>query len=544
MESPRMPPSPTPADTPTAASTASGDALRTDIAIIGSGFAGLGMAIRLRAAGIADFVIAEKAASVGGTWRDNHYPGCACDVQSHVYSFSFAPNPRWSRMFAQQPEIRSYLEDCVQRFDIARHLRFAHELVSAVYDETAHRWQLRFANGAVWSARVLISGMGGLSRAALPELPGLAQFAGKLFHSQQWDHAYPLAGKRVAVIGTGASAIQFVPQIAAQVAQLDLYQRTPPWIMPKADRAVKPFERWLFRHLPFTQALLRAGRYWMLEARAFAFTVRPALMKTAQKAALRHLRRQVADHRLRAALTPDYTLGCKRILISNDYYPALSRANVALHTAGIARIEADAIVTEDGVRHPADCLIFGTGFQVAEPFARGVIRGRDGVDIVDTWRDGAHAYLGTTLPGYPNLFMIVGPNTGLGHNSMVYMIESQVEYILRALQTMRAERADALEVRAPVERAYNERIQQQLGRAIWSTGGCRSWYLDPRSGKNTTLWPGFSYRFRQVTGRFEIGDYFAYAAASHTPTPQHTQSGDASLLAAPDGRAASAETAS
>ncbi|RFU44130.1 NAD(P)/FAD-dependent oxidoreductase [Paraburkholderia sp. DHOC27] len=486
----------------------------TDVAIIGSGFAGLGMAIRLRQAGLKDFLIAEKANSVGGTWRDNHYPGCACDVQSHVYSFSFAPNPRWSRMFARQPEIHGYLEECAQRYGVQPHLRFGHELVSAVYDEERHGWQIRFANGQQWTARVLISGMGGLSRAALPDLAGLASFKGKIFHSQQWDHGYALDGKRVAVIGTGASAIQFVPQIAPRVAQLSLFQRTPPWIMPKADRAVKPLEQWLFRHLPFTQKIMRAGLYCMLESRAFGFAIHPSLMKSAQKIAERHLRRQVADPALRAQLTPDYTMGCKRILISNDYFPAVSRQNVSLISAGIARIEEDAVVTSDGVRHPADCLIFGTGFQVADPFPRGVILGKGGVDIVDTWRDGAHAYLGTALPGYPNFFMIVGPNTGLGHNSMVYMIESQVEYILRALHAMRSERAAAIEVRPQVERAYNERIQQQLGRAIWSTGGCKSWYLDPNTGNNTTLWPGFAFRFRQATRRFSMEDYFAYAPAA------------------------------
>lgn len=487
--------------------------LETDIAIIGSGFAGLGMAIRLRQAGMNDFLIAEKADSVGGTWRDNHYPGCACDVQSHVYSFSFAPNPRWSRMFARQPEIRTYLEACTQRFGVEPHLRFGHELVSASYDEQQHRWQMRFANGQQWSARVLVSGMGGLSRAALPDIPGLSTFKGKTFHSQQWDHRYALEGKRVAVIGTGASAIQFVPQIAPRVAQLNLFQRTPPWIMPKADRAVKPFEQWLFRHLPFTQKIMRAGLYCMLESRAFGFAIHPSLMKSAQKIAERHLRRQVADPKLRAKLTPDYTMGCKRILISNDYFPAVSRQNVSVVSTGIERIDEDAVVTADGVRHPVDCVIFGTGFQVADPFPRGVIRGKGGVDIVDTWRDGAHAYLGTTLPGYPNFFMIVGPNTGLGHNSMVYMIESQVDYVLRALHIMQAGRTTAIEVRPHVERAYNEQIQQKLGRAIWSTGGCKSWYLDPNTGKNTTLWPGFAFRFRQATRGFSMDDYFAYAPA-------------------------------
>ncbi|CAG9241622.1 flavin-containing monooxygenase [Paraburkholderia caribensis] len=487
--------------------------IATDIAIIGSGFAGLGMATRLRQSGITDFVVAEKADSVGGTWRDNHYPGCACDVQSHVYSFSFAPNPLWSRMFARQPEIRAYLEDCVQRFGVASHLRLRHQLVSAVYDETQHRWQLRFANGQQWSARVLVSGMGGLSRAAFPHIEGLDSFEGKMFHSQQWDHAYPLDGKRVAVIGTGASAIQFVPQIAPRVAHLDLFQRTPPWIMPKGDRAVRPIEQWLFRHLPFTQKLMRAGLFSMLESRAFGFAVHPSLMKTAQKIALRHLHKQVSDPQLRKTLTPDYTMGCKRILISNDYFPAVGRANVSVKTTGIARVEPHAVVTTDGVRHPTDCIIFGTGFQVADPFPPGVVKGRGGVDIVDTWRNGAHAYLGTTLPGYPNFFMIVGPNTGLGHNSMVFMIESQVEYILRALQTMQRENAAAIEVRPQVERDYNERIQQKLGRAIWSVGGCKSWYLDPRNGRNTTLWPGFAYRFRKATSTFRLDDYYAYAHA-------------------------------
>ncbi|NPT62265.1 flavin-containing monooxygenase [Paraburkholderia elongata] len=511
----------------------------TDIAIIGSGFAGLGMAIRLRQAGMTDFIIAEKAESVGGTWRDNHYPGCACDVQSHVYSFSFAPNPRWTRMFARQPEIRAYLEECTQRFGIRRHLRFGHELASAIYDETRHRWQLTFANGQQWSARVLISGMGGLSRAAVPNIPGIEKFKGKAFHSQHWDHAYSLEGKRVAVIGTGASAIQFVPQIAPRVSHLNLFQRTPPWIMPKADRAVKPFEQWLFKHLPFTQKIMRSALYCMLESRAFGFAIHPSLMKTAQKVAERHLRRQVPDPQLRATLTPNYTMGCKRILISNDYFPALSRQNVSVTTTGIARVEEDAVITTDGARHPADCLIFGTGFQVADPFPAGVVRGRGGVDIVDTWRDGAHAYLGTTLPGYPNFFMIVGPNTGLGHNSMVFMIESQVEYILRALKTMNTERADAIEVRPHVERAYNEQIQQKLGRAIWSTGGCKSWYLDPKTGKNTTLWPGFAYKFRQATRTFSMDDYLAYSPTTQplsghvgSQQPVHAHGNSATTAAA------------
>ncbi|GLU30898.1 NAD(P)/FAD-dependent oxidoreductase [Trinickia caryophylli] len=489
---------------------------KVDVAIIGSGFAGLGMAIKLKSAGMHNFLVMEKADSIGGTWRDNHYPGCACDVQSHVYSFSFAPNPRWTRMFAPQPEIREYLQTCAAQFGIEPHLRLGRALVHAAYDEAAQRWQLRFSDGSELSARVLVSGMGGLSRAATPDIPGLETFAGKTFHSQQWDHGYALEGKRVAVIGTGASAIQFVPRIAPRVATLALFQRTPPWIMPKPDRALKRWEKWLFEHLPVTQRLTRAALYWQLESRALGFVVHPALMKSVQKLAFAHLRRQVPDPALRRILTPDYTIGCKRVLMSNDYYPALSRANVAVVTSAIARIEEDAVITADGLRHAVDCIIFGTGFHVTDPMPRGMIHGRGGSDIVDVWRNGAHAYLGSTLPGFPNFFMIIGPNTGLGHNSMVYMIEAQVDYIVRALTTMQAHRAHAIEVRAPVEQAYNARIQQKLSRAIWSIGGCKSWYLDPKTGKNTTLWPGFAWRFRQATRRFRLDDYHAYAATDAT----------------------------
>ncbi|MGY2282573.1 flavin-containing monooxygenase [Pseudomonas gingeri] len=497
-----------------------------DIAIIGSGFAGLCMAIKLKQAGMADFFIAERAGSLGGTWRDNHYPGCACDVQSHVYSFSFAPNPDWSRQFAPQAEIRAYLERCARDFGLEPHLRYNMGLDKAVFDEARQRWHLRFCDGREVSARVLVSGMGGLSRPALPDIPGLEQFAGKSFHSQHWDHQYPLEGKRVAVIGTGASAIQFVPQIAPRVAHLTLFQRTPPWILPKPDRELSRAERWLFKHLPFTQRLARSAIYWMLESRVIAFAHQPKLMKVVQKIALRHLHKQVAAPTLRATLTPDYTIGCKRILISNDYYPSLTRSHVKVVSQDVLRVEADAVVTADGVRHPVDCLIYGTGFQATEPLPRGLLIGRQGVDILDTWADGAHAYLGTCLPGYPNFFMIIGPNTGLGHNSMILMIEAQVDYILQALKQMRDRRIDALEVKPQVESQYNGRLQQQLKRAIWSTGGCRSWYLDPRTGKNTTLWPGSTWRFRQVTRSFELRDYLT-SEALHPPAAAATSTATA-----------------
>ncbi|MDF3834700.1 NAD(P)/FAD-dependent oxidoreductase [Cupriavidus basilensis] len=502
-----------PADLPPELSTAvpflqgPGPAEHCDIAIIGTGFAGLAMAIRLKQSGRHDFAIFEKAAAVGGTWRDNHYPGCACDVQSHLYSFSFAPNPDWSRMFSPQPEIRAYLERCTDQFRLRPHLRLNHELRRAAWDEAGGTWQLEMADGKRVRARVLVSGMGGLSRPAYPDIPGLDRFRGEAFHSQHWNHGYALAGKRVAVIGTGASAIQFVPQIAPQVAHLDLFQRTPPWIMPKPDRRVSAAERWLFRRLPFAQKLLRTGIYWTLESRVLGFVVHPGLMKVVERIARRHIRQQIADPALRATVTPDYTIGCKRVLISNDYFPALARANVDVVTAGIDRIEADAIVMRDGSRREADCIIFGTGFHATDPIPRGAILGQRGTDLLDAWRDGAEAYLGTTVAGFPNLFLVVGPNTGLGHSSMVFMIESQVNYILGALKAMGEHGVQAIGVRPPAQRDYNAGLQRRLARAVWSEGGCVSWYLDPKSGKNTTLWPGFTWQFRRATARFRLADY-------------------------------------
>ncbi|WP_426395561.1 flavin-containing monooxygenase [Ralstonia sp. R-29] len=479
-----------------------------DVAIIGTGFAGLGMAIQLKQHGIDNFLVFEKAGSVGGTWRDNHYPGCACDVQSHLYSFSFAPNPDWSRMYSPQPEIRAYLERCTDEFGVRPHVRFHHELARAAFDDAAGVWNLDMVDGRRYRARVLISGMGGLSRPAWPNIPGIETFEGKAFHSQLWEHDYDLRGKRVAVIGTGASAIQFVPQIAPKAGRVDLYQRTPPWILPKPDRKVSRAEHWLFRHLPFTQKLMRTSIYWMLESRVLGFVVHPKLMKAVERMARSHIKRRIADPVLRQKVTPDYTIGCKRILISNDYYPALTRENVDVITTGIARVEPNAIVTTDGTRREVDCLIFGTGFHATDPFPRGVLLGAQGADIVDAWdKRGAEAYLGTTVAGFPNFFMVVGPNTGLGHSSMVFMIESQVAYIVDALKSMRAHNVAAIDVRPDVQRRFNDGIQKRLSNAIWSAGGCVSWYLDPKTGKNTTLWPGFTWQFRRATAHFRLADY-------------------------------------
>jgi cyclohexanone monooxygenase len=483
------------------------------VVIIGTGFAGLGMAIRLKQSGENDFVILEKAGDVGGTWRDNHYPGCACDVQSHLYSFSFEPNPDWSRMFSPQPEIWSYLRGCADKHNLRPHIRFNTELVEARWDEAADLWRLKAANGERHSAQVLISGMGGLSRPTYPaNVPGLENFSGKTFHSQQWDHDYDLKGKRVAVIGTGASAIQFVPQIQPQVAHLDLYQRTPPWIMPKPDRAVSKFERRMFKLLPWTQRLFRSAIYAMLESRVIGFAFAPRVLKLAQSIAFRHLYKQVKDPVLRSKLTPNYTMGCKRVLISDDYFPALAQSNVDVLTNGIREVRAHSIVGADGVDRPVDAIIFGTGFHATDPLPAGVLFGRGGQDILDTWKEGPDAYKGTTVAGFPNLFLIVGPNTGLGHNSMVYMIESQVTYILDALRTMRQRNLASVDVKADAQARFNAALQTRLVGTVWSTGGCKSWYLH-ESGKNVTLWPGFTWQFRRLLRRFNADAYVLRAAA-------------------------------
>ncbi len=489
----------------------------TDIAIIGTGFAGLGMAIRLQQAGRRDFVILEKADEVGGTWRDNNYPGCACDVQSHLYSFSFEPNPDWSRLFAPQAEILGYLQGCARKHALYPKIRFHSPVTGARWDENSALWTLDGEQGPLLRARIVITGLGGLSRPSIPEIPGLEDFAGEAFHSQQWRHDLELRGRRVAVIGTGASAIQFVPQIAPQVERLDLYQRTPPWILPKPDRLIGLAERQLFRRLPQTQKALRTGLYWQMEARAVGFVIDPRLMALPERWARNHLRRQVPDAALRRRLTPDYTIGCKRILISNDYYPALTRRNVDVLDCGIRRITDRGIIGRDGRLREVDTIIFGTGFAATDPIGGTRVTGRAGADLRQTLdRTGTQAYKGTSIAGFPNLFMLTGPNTGLGHNSMVYMIESQIDYVLKALEAMQRRALRAVDVKASVQSRFNAALRGKLDRSVWSAGGCRSWYLDAQ-GRNVTLWPDFSFKFRLLTRQFRLADYHLDPAPRPAP---------------------------
>lgn len=477
-----------------------------DVAIIGTGFSGLGMAIRLKQQGDENFIIFERNDDVGGTWYMNHYPGCACDVQSHLYSFSFEPNPNWSRMFSPQAEIQAYLARCADKYRLRDKTRFNSNVEKMHFDEGTGLWTIRPEGGKPVTARFVVCGLGPLTRPSFPDIPGLDSFEGKAFHSQHWDHDHDLRGKRVAVIGTGASAIQFVPQIAPEVQQLDLYQRTPPWIIPKPDRRISGIEKRLFRLIPGLQRAWRRAIYWSLESRVLAFVITPKLMKAFQMVGQWHIRRNIRDPELRRKVTPDYTIGCKRVLISDDYYPALDRDNVDVITSGIREIRPRGVVTEDGVEHPCDTLIFGTGFQATEPLPRNMVFGRGGRDILDAWRDGIEAYKGTTVSGFPNLFILTGPNTGLGHSSMVFMIESQIQYVLDALSILRREGLKFVDADAEVQREYNEALQARMAGTVWETGGCRSWYMD-ENGKNVSLWPGFTWQFRLQTRRFDTAAY-------------------------------------
>lgn len=476
-----------------------------DIAIIGTGFSGLGMGIRLREAGIEDFVIFEQADHVGGTWRDNHYPGAACDIESHLYSFSFAPNPTWTRTYAPQAEILAYLDHCADHYGLRPHIRLSCAVTGAAWSEQEERWTVHTSDGNSVRARLLLAACGGLSRPALPDIPGLRSFAGKMFHSARWDHSYNLSGKTVAVIGTGASAIQIVPAIAPQVGQLRLFQRTPPWIMPKPDRHIPESERQEFARRPLRQRIERWKQYLRHELVAPGFVSHPRILKLAEGLFHRFLKKQVAEPALRQKLTPSYRMGCKRVLISNDYYPALQRPNVDLITTAIQEVQPEGILTTDGVLHKVDALILATGFQAAEAVAPFSLRGRGGLDLNDAWQQGAEAYLGTAVTGFPNLFFIVGPNTGLGHNSMIYMIESQIAYILSAVRTMRSRKLRQVNVRPHVQERYNRKLQERFPRTIW-TSGCVSWY-QTRSGKNTTLWPGYTFEYRLKTRRFDPQSY-------------------------------------
>ena len=481
------------------------DVTQTRIVIIGAGFSGIGLGIKLKLAGLNDFIILEKSDSVGGVWRENRYPGAACDVPSHLYSFSFEPRADWPDKFGKQADILDYLTHCTRKHNLAPHIRFGAEVNKARWDDASSHWIVKASDGHIYEAQVLIAATGQLSRPHIPSLPGLQSFAGTAFHSAGWRQDYNLAGKRVAVIGTGASAIQFVPAIAPLVNQLYLFQRSAPYVLSKPDKTYPKWQRKMFARFGGALRLSRLLTYIRHEMRAFAFITWRAALRIKRWAFFRHLRRGITNLDLRERLIPNYRMGCKRILLSNDFYPAMDRPNVELVTQPIIEIRVDAVVTADAVERKIDCIIFGTGFAATDFLAPIKITGRRGQDLNQCWHDGAQAYLGMTVAGFPNFFMLYGPNTNLAHNSIVYMIENQIRYVMSCLQRLRRDGIHSLEIKKETQDRFNARLQQRLQKGQWSKG-CTSWYLTA-TGRNATNWPGYSIEYRLRTSTPKWDDY-------------------------------------
>ncbi|MFI6547107.1 flavin-containing monooxygenase [Streptomyces prunicolor] len=493
------------------------------VAVIGSGFGGLGAAVRLRREGVTDFVVLERADSVGGTWRDNSYPGCACDVPSHLYSFSFAPNADWPRTFSGQEHIRAYLENVADVFRLRSHIRFNSEVKMMTWDAERLRWDIETTGGS-YSADLVVSATGPLSDPRIPDIPGLDSFPGKVFHSARWDHDYDLRGKRVAMVGTGASAIQIVPAIQPDVQRLTLFQRTPPWVMPRVDRPISGAERALHRALPFTTQARRGLLWGLRELQVQAFTKRPNELGMVEQLAKRNMARSIKDPALRARLTPDYRIGCKRILLSSTYYPALARPNVDVVASGLSEIRGSTVVAADGSTAEVDAIVFGTGFHVTDmPIADRVV-GADGRTLAEAWQGGMQALRGASAAGFPNWMTIIGPNTGLGNSSMILMIESQLNYLadyVRQLDVLGGR--VALDARPSAVSAWNRRVQERMKRTVWNTGGCTSWYMDA-SGLNTTIWPGTTAEFRKATRRVDLTEYEVVRAKTESKAEAEAES--------------------
>ncbi len=491
--------------------------VHTRALIIGTGFSGLGMGIALQGQGV-DFLILEKAAEIGGTWRDNSYPGCACDVPSHLYSFSFEPKATWSKLFSPQPEILDYLKGVTDKYGLRRYIRFNSRAARAHWDDTEHRWHVFTDSGQEYVAQFLISGAGGLHIPRVPDIEGLAEFRGPAFHSAEWDHDVDLTGKRVAVIGTGASAIQIVPGIIDQVAELQLYQRTPPWVVPRPN---EPFPRWLktaFTYIPGLRLTVRTGIYWFLEGLGYAMTKRPGLLRGVEAVGKWNIRRHVPDKELRRRLTPSYRAGCKRILYSPDYYQAVANPKAKLITDRITRVTPTGIVTGDGIERPVDVIVLATGFHVLDSYTYFDIKGPHGEDLVDRWnRDGMAAHRGIAVAGMPNLFFLLGPNTALGHTSVVIMIESQIHYVARAIAAVDTYGAQALAPTAAAQQRYNDELQRDLAGSVWNTGGCRSFYLDEH-GVNRALWSGMTWQYWRATRSLKPLEYEFFGVGRDTET--------------------------
>ncbi|WP_330347178.1 flavin-containing monooxygenase [Streptomyces sp. NBC_00582] len=472
--------------------------------IIGSGLSGIGAAVALRRAGVRDLVLVEKADDLGGTWRDNTYPGCACDVPSALYSYSFAPNPEWTRAFAGQPEIRAYLRDTAAAYGITPLIRFGTEAIRARWDPREARWRVETTRGP-YLARFLVAAAGPWHEPLLPDIPGLADFPGEVFHSARWRHDHDLTGARVAVVGSGASAVQFVPAIQPRVARLHLFQRTAQWVLPKPDHHVPHAERRLLRSLPMAGRALRGAEYAALEALGIGFR-HPSLLRAVQKVGALHLRASVRDPRLRRALTPDYTLGCKRLLLSNTYYPALTRSNVTVHPTAVRAVDGHRVIGADGSTADVDTIILGTGFHILDMPIAGRVVDADGVSLDDHWKGSPDAYLGTTVTRFPNAFLLLGPHLGTGHSSAYTILEAQLAHMTGAIRHLRATGRTTLEVRPEVQAAFGAEVQQALPSTVYNAGGCSSYYLDG-NGLNSFSWPWSTGRLRRRLAHFDPEAY-------------------------------------
>jgi cation diffusion facilitator CzcD-associated flavoprotein CzcO len=485
------------------------------VLVVGAGASGLGAAVRLGQAGVEDLAVLEKAAELGGTWRDNTYPGCACDVPSALYSYSFAPNPEWTRAFAGQAEIKAYLERTAARHGVKERIRFGVEVTRAQWNERETRWELETSKGP-YTARILVAGTGAWHEPLIPDLPGLAGFPGEVFHSARWNHAYDLTGKRVAVIGTGASAVQFVPEIVPAVERLHLFQRTAQWVLPKPDHHVPGFERLLLRRFPALQRALRGVEYGAMETLGFGFR-HPWLLRQVQKLGLVHLRLAVRDPVLRKALTPDYTLGCKRLLMSNTYYRALTRSTVDVHPTAVRAVEGNRVLGADGSAAEVDAIIFGTGFHILDMPVSARVFDDDGRSLDDHWKGSPQAHLGTTVAGFPNLFLLLGPSLGTGHTSAFMVLEAQLRHTVAAVtRTLRSDRA-SVSVRPEAQAAFNAAVQAALPGTVYQSGGCSSYYTDV-NGRNSFSWPFSTARLRSRVGSFDEADYEIRTAQSHSQT--------------------------
>ena len=477
----------------------------TEVVVIGAGFGGLGMALRLQRAN-RSFVVLEAAASLGGTWRDNRYPGVACDVKSHLYGLSMALNPDWSRPYAAGPEIQAYLERVAAEAGLGRHIRFGQRVVGLRWDVSGRRWHVRTQAGLWITARAVVMAHGPLHRPAYPNLPGLSDFQGEVVHTARWPESLDLRGRTVAVVGTGASAVQVIPAIAPQVSGLDVFQRTPAWVLPKDERPYSRLRRWAYRTLPGLARLHRALLYASNELRMLPLR-RPKLAGALAGVVRWQIQREVADPHTARALTPSYTLACKRVLLSNDYLPTFNAGHVRLVTSSIQRVTPDGLRTEDGAHHPADVLILATGF-VVDPrdyLADLPIEGLNGANLGASWAAGARAYLGTTVTGFPNLFMLGGPNTGIGHTSLVFMLECQMTHVLRCLELADARGVAAVHPSQEALDTFDAWVQRELSRTVWATG-CRSWYQQD-DGRVFAIWPLPTWRFWWLTRRANAADY-------------------------------------